>query len=168
MMAPAARAIMDGKTIMREGTTLGLLDKAFGRESSAISLSKPEAYAAVAVAAVAADGDISGEELQRTAIDLATLRAFRKHSLRDLGETLDKVAKLIKRRGPGPVLEATKTVLQREERESAFFVAVDLALADGVVEKHEREFLEELQRTLLVEEALALKIVEVVQIKNRV
>ncbi len=147
---------------------MGLFDKAFGKESSAISLSKPEAYAAVAVAAVAADGEISAEELQRTAIDLATLRAFRKHSLRDLGETLDKVAKLIKRRGPGPVLAATRTVLQQEERESAFFVAADLILADGVVEKEEKEFLEELQQTLLVGEAMALKIVEVVQIKNRV
>ncbi len=146
---------------------MGLFDKAFGKESGAVTLNKQEAYAAVAVAAVAADGDVSAEEIQRTAIDLATLRAFRKYTMRDLGSTLETVAKLIKRRGPGPVLEAAKGVLQQGERESAFFVASDLILADGVVEKEEKEFLEELQRTLQVDDATALKIVEVVSIKNR-
>ncbi len=54
---------------------------------------------------------------------------------------------MIKKRGTGPVLQAAKTALTREELESAFFVAVDLVLADGIVEEDEKRFLEELQKT---------------------
>ncbi|MBI4312100.1 MAG: Tellurite resistance protein TerB [Chloroflexi bacterium] len=145
---------------------MGLFDKVLGK-GDAVSLSKPEGMAAIAIAAVAADGDISNEEVNRVAIDLATLKAFRSYDMREMGNTLNKVAGLIKRRGPAPVLAAANSILRKEEKESAFFVAADLVVADGVVEEKEREFLEELQKTLQVEDETALKIVEVVSIKNR-
>jgi len=146
---------------------MGIFDKVLGKESGSVSLNKAEAFAAVGVAAVAADGEISQEELQRTVIDLATLRTFRKHDLRDLGNTLNKVAGLIKKRGIGPVLQAAKETLTAEEMQSAFFVAADLVLADGIVEETEKKFLEDLQATLQIDDDTALKIVEVVTIKNR-
>ena len=145
---------------------MGLFDKVLGK-GDAISLNKLESLAAVAVAAIAADGKISSEEINRVAIDLATLNAFRNRDLRDLGSTLNKVAGLIKRRGPGPVLASANSVLRKEEKESAFFVAVDLVMTDGTVEDSERQFLEELQKTLQVDDDVALKIAEVVAIKNR-
>ncbi|MBF8266701.1 MAG: putative tellurite resistance protein TerB [Dehalococcoidia bacterium] len=146
---------------------MGLFDKVLGKESGAVSLTKTEGFAAIAVAAVAADGEISQEEIQRSVIDLATLRAFRGHDMREMGNTLNKVAGLIKRRGPGPVLQAAKGVLGQEEAQAAFFVAADLALADGVAEDKERKFLEEIKGILQVDDATAMKIVEVVIIKNR-
>lgn len=146
---------------------MGLLDKVFGKESGAIKLSEPEAFAAVAVAAIASDGNISPEEIQRTVTDLSTIQLFRSYDLRDLANTLNKVAGLLRRRGPAPVIEAVKAALGQEHLETAFFVAADLVLADGVVEAEEKKFLEELQRTLQIDEATALKIVDVVLIKNR-
>jgi len=145
---------------------VGLFDKVLGK-GDAVTLNKPEGLAAVAVAAVAADGDISSEEINRVAIDLATLRAFRNQDMRELGNTLNKVAGLIKRRGPGPVLAAANSVLRAEEKQSAFFIAADLVVSDGTVEDQEKQFLEELQKTLGVDDDTALKIVEVVSIKNR-
>ena len=65
------------------------------------------------------------------------------------------------------MIEAAKAALDRGHVETAFFIAADLVLADGVVEPEEKKFLEELQRTLQIDEATALKIVEVVLIKNR-
>jgi len=49
---------------------------------------------------------------------------------------------------------------------AAFFVAVDLVLADGVVKEAEKKSMEELQRTLELDDATVTKIVEVVLIKN--
>lgn len=146
---------------------MGLFDKAFGKDSGTVSLSKSEAFAAIGVAAVAADGDISQEEINRTVIDLATLKSFRKHDMRDMANTLNKVAGLIKKRGIAPVLQTAKAVLSKEELQSAFFVAADLVLADGIVEPEEKKFMEDLQNTLQIDEAIALKIVEVVVIKNQ-
>lgn len=145
---------------------MGLFDKVFGKETGAVSLSKQEAYGAIGVAAVAADGDISPEEIQRVAIDLATLRAFHKSDIKDLANVLNKVSGLIKKRGTGPVFEVIKTTLTKEEMQAAFFVAADLVLADGVVEQEEKDFLEDLQSTLQIDDATALKIVEVATIKN--
>ncbi len=146
---------------------MGLFDKVLGKESGAVSLTKAEGFAAVAVAAVASDGEVSEDEIQRSAIDMATLRVFRHHDLREMATTLNKVAGLIKRRGPAPVLQAAKSALDKEEVQAAFFIAADLALADGVVEEDERKFLEELKGILQVDDDTAMKIVEVAIIKNR-
>lgn len=146
---------------------MGLFDKVLGKEGGEIKLDKKEAFGAVAVAAVASDGEVSPEEVQRVAIDLMTLKAFRKADLRDLSNILNKVAGLIKKRGIGPVLLAAKASLSTDELGAAFFVAVDLVLADGLVEADEKKFLEELQRTIGMDDATATKIAEVVVIKNK-
>lgn len=146
---------------------MGLFDKVLGNKNETVTLNKPESMAAIAVVAVAADGEISDEEINRVVIDLVTLRTFRRYDMRDLSNTLNKVAGLVKRRGAGPVLTAANSVLRKEEKESAFFVAADLVLADGVVEPDEKKFLEELQNTLSIDDGTALKIVEVCSIKNK-
>ena len=67
----------------------------------------------------------------------------------------------------GPVMDAAKSALGKEQIDTAFFIAADLVLADGTVEPEEKKFLEDLQQTLGVSEETATKIVEVVVIKNR-
>lgn len=146
---------------------MGLFDKVLGKDSGAIKLSKQEAFAAVAIATVAADGNISQEEIHRTVTNLISINLFRKYDIRDLGNILNKMGALIGRRGPAPVMEAVKETLSPEMLETAFFVAADLALADGIVEPEEKKFLEELQQTLKIDEATALKIIDVALIKNR-
>lgn len=146
---------------------MGIFDKVLGKESGEIKLSKPEAFASVAVATIASDGNISSEELQRTVINLSTIQFFRKYDLKDLSNTLNKVAGILSRRGPAPLMEAVKATLNQEHLETAFFIAADLVLADGLVEAEEKKFLEELQHTLQINEATAMKIVDVALIKNR-
>lgn len=148
---------------------MGLFDKILGKEKTEgpLTLTKDEAFAAVAVAAIAADGTISEDEVNRTAMNLAAIPMFRSYDLRDMGGVLNKVAGLIKRRGAAGVLSAAKTALSKEQAEAAFFLATDLVLADGMVEREERQFLEDLTSVIGVDEPTALKIVEVVVIKNR-
>lgn len=148
---------------------MGLFDKVLDKDKGdgPITLNKNEAFAAVAVAAIASDGTISEEEVQRTAMNLAAMPAFRDHDLREMGATLNKVAGVLKKRGAGAVMPAAKLALSKEQCEQAFFLAADLLLTDGIVEKEERQFLEEARVALAVDEPMALKIVEVVVIKNR-
>jgi tellurite resistance protein len=146
---------------------MGLFDKVLGKEGGEIKLDKKEAFGAVAVAAVASDGDVSPEEVNRIIADLVTLKAFRRSDARDLSNVLNKVAGLIKKRGIGPVIQAAKAGLNQDELGAAFFVAVDLVLADGVVEENEKKFLEELQHTIGMDDATATRIAEVVVIKNK-
>ena len=137
------------------------------RDNGQIVLSTPEAYAAVAVAAIAADGNVTDDEANRTALNLATVAVFRRYELREMGDVLNRVALLIQRRGPAAVLKAAKETLSSAQAESAFFLAADLTLADGSFGSDEREFLEQLKNSLMVNDSTALKIVEVVVIKNR-
>jgi tellurite resistance protein len=146
-----------------------IFDRVLKREhgDGPIRLSTPEAFAAVAVAAIAADGNVSDDEANRTALNLATVSAFRGFELREMGDVLNRVAVLIQLRGPAYVLSAVKRTLTAAQAEGAFFLAADLTLADGTFESDEREFLEQLKNTLGVADSTALKIVEVVVIKNR-
>jgi hypothetical protein len=137
------------------------------RDDGPIILSTPEAYAAVAVAAIAADGNVTDDEANRTALNLATVSVFRTYELKEMGDVLNRVALLIQRRGPSTVLKAAKDTLSKAQAESAFFLAADLTLADSNFGTDEREFLEQLKNTLAVDDSTALKIVEVVVIKNR-
>ena len=52
-------------------------------------------------------------------------------------------------------------------RDTAFAVAADLVLADGVVAETEKKFLEDLQKAMGVADDVALKVTEVLVIKNR-
>ena len=153
---------------MREAA-VGLFDKVLGKDKGdgPVTLNKNEAFAAVAVAAIAADGTITQDEINRTAMNLAAVPLFRTYDLREMGGVLNKVAVTIKRRGAAAVMPAAKAALSKEQAEQAFFLAADLVLSDGTVEKEERTFLEDLRAALGVEEATSLKIVEVVVIKNR-
>ncbi len=146
---------------------MGKFDKVSGKDDGAIKLSKQEAFAAVSVATIASDGNISQKEIQRTVTNLTAIRFFRGYDLKDLNNTLHKVAALLRQHGTAPVMKAVEEVLNKELLETAFFIAADLALADGLV-KDEEELLEELQQTLKIDKAMATKIMEIAIVKNRV
>lgn len=137
------------------------------RDDGPIVLSTPEAFAAVAVGAIASDGNVSDDEANRTALNLASVAVFRDFELKEMGDILNRVAVLIQRRGASAVLKAARETLTSAQAEGAFFLAADLTLSDGTFGKDEREFLEQLKNTLAVQDSTALKIVEVVVIKNR-
>ncbi|HML25844.1 MAG TPA: hypothetical protein PKC27_04000 [Methanomethylovorans sp.] len=62
---------------------------------------------------------------------------------------------------------SSKEVLQADLRETAFAVAADLTLADGVLAKGEKAILTKIQESLEVPEDKAVTIIEVMLIKNR-
>lgn len=147
---------------------MGVFDKVLGKKDEGpLSLSQQEAFAAVCVLSVAADGVVEDDEIRRVVTNLAEKRLFRGTRINDLGNMLNNTAKLIQRRGAAPIMEAAKKSLPQDLRETAFALAADLVLSDGEVDKKEKDFLEEFQTALGLDEATAVKVVEVMIIKNR-
>ncbi|NJL89676.1 MAG: tellurite resistance TerB family protein [Coleofasciculaceae cyanobacterium SM2_1_6] len=147
---------------------MGLFDKVFGaKEVISDELSPAEAYAAIALGAIAADGYLSDEESHGVSFMLSRTQLFKNYSNDVLRRMFDKLLGILKRKGLGSLVDAAKKSLPYEMRESAFAVATDLIFADGMVTDDEQSFLNQLYEALEIKPEVALNIVQVMAIKNR-
>jgi len=135
--------------------------------SSSDAFSTPEAFLAIALATSAADGNIVEEEAKGIFSYLLQMRMFDGYSERQVVDLFKKLVKVLENEGVGGLVAIAKSSLPDELRETAFTCAVDIALADGVVEDSEKELLDELQQALEISDEIGAKIVEVMMIKNR-
>jgi hypothetical protein len=74
---------------------------------------------------------------------------------------------LLTEHGLPSILTGCAKVIPSDLRPTVFALATDLALADGRIGDREKSFIDELQAVLQIDEATAVKIVEVLLIKNR-
>ncbi|MEZ5672637.1 MAG: tellurite resistance TerB family protein [Thiotrichaceae bacterium] len=135
--------------------------------SSTDSFNKQEAFLAIALATSAADGNISESEAKGIFAYLLQMRMFDGYTERQMSDMFKKLINLLKNEGVGGLVEVAKNSLPAEYRETAFVCAVDIALADGVIEDGEKAMLEELQQVLGVSDEQGHKILDVMLIKNR-
>lgn len=147
---------------------MGLFDKIFGFDSSEnATLSKEEAFASIMLAVVAADGHISQEEAVGFNAVANRMKLFQGMDREQFGEMIDRIVGFLKKRGVDFLLEKAGKSLSDDLRPTAFAVAADLAFADGSVEEEEKEIMEKIQGILKIPDELAIKIIEVLAIKNR-
>lgn len=148
---------------------MGLFDKVFGKEalSEPKPLSQQEAFLAVALAASAADGHIAQSEIESIISYLQRMRMFEAITGTQMHNMFDKLIGILRRGGPNALINAAKDPLPDELRETAFACAVDITLADGVLEQDEKDLLSQLQVALDVPENIAITIIQVMIIKNR-
>jgi uncharacterized tellurite resistance protein B-like protein len=148
--------------------TMGLFDKVFGVQSKIQdTLSPAEAFAAIALAAIASDGYLSDEEAHSLSVSLSRMKLFRSYPEDVKRKLFDKLLGILRRDGPGALLNSAQESLPHDLRETAFAIATDLVLADGVVTEEEKDFLGQLHESLEIPHEIGLKIVEVMLIKNR-
>jgi tellurite resistance protein len=145
---------------------MGLFDKVFGGNQPP-KMTPQEAFVGVIMSAVAADGVITQEEGLSIITVLSRMKLFQDVNQNQLKSMLDRTVNTLKSQGPAPLIAAAKETLPADLRDTAFAVSADLVLADGVVEDREKKFLEELQKAMGVSDDVALKITEVLVIKNR-
>lgn len=145
---------------------MGLFDKVFGGNQPA-KLNAQEAFIGVTLTAVASDGSISQEEAQGVFTLLYRMKMFKGTNDSQMKAMFDRVISVMKKQGAGAIMAAATETLTPEMKETAFAVATDLILADGVVEDEEKKYLEDLQKALGVNDDLAVKVTEVMVIKNR-
>jgi tellurite resistance protein len=149
---------------------MGVFDKLFKVSESKtkeLNLTKEEAFVGIILSSVAVDEVIDKEELLVVSHTLGRMRAFRRFPPEQVVNMMNTFLQIIRREGVGNIVDAAKRCLNKDMRETAFALAVDIILADGVVEQKEKEFLEKLQEVLGLAPELAKKIVEVMIIKNK-
>lgn len=131
------------------------------------ALSPAEAFAAIALAATASDGFLSDEETLGISVTLSRMKLFRSYSNDVMTRMLDKLLSILRRRGIDALFNIAKECLPQDLRESAFAVATDLVLVEGIVTQEEQEFLNDLYQALGISRDVAIQIVQVMLIKNR-
>jgi hypothetical protein len=148
---------------------MGLFDSVFSEEQSdqQVDLKPEEAFAAIALVAIAADGYLSDQEGRDMTNVLSRMRLFQSYSSDVMHRMFDKLLSLLKLHGPSVLIDLARSRLPQELRETAFAIATDLVLSDGTVTSQEQAFLDDLYRILEIPGDTALQIVQVMTIKNR-
>ncbi|WP_008311860.1 tellurite resistance TerB family protein [Leptolyngbya sp. PCC 6406] len=148
---------------------MGLFDSVFNAEKgmTETQLTAAESFAAVALVAIAADGYLSDQESRDMSMMLSRMQLFRTYSNDLMHRMFDKLLAMLKREGPGELVNLAKACLPPELRPTAFAIATDLVLSDGTVTSQEQAFLDDLYRILEIPGDTALQIVQVMTIKNR-
>jgi tellurite resistance protein len=130
-------------------------------------MSPAEAFAAITLVSVGVDGYFSDEEVSTLISSLTRMHMFRSYSADVLRRMFDKLLGTAQREGFGSLLQTAIASLPHELGETVFAVATDLVLADGEVTREEENLLNSLYTALGISEATAIKIIDVMMIKNR-
>jgi tellurite resistance protein len=147
---------------------MGLFDKVFnGQSADSEKLNAAESFAAIALAAVASDGYLSDEEAQSIPFILSRMKLFQTYYDDMMRRLFDKLLGMLKREGVAALFLSAKDSLPESLTQTAFAVATDLVLADGVVTDEEKEFLDELYKALEIPEEVASNVIDVMLIKNK-
>jgi uncharacterized tellurite resistance protein B-like protein len=147
---------------------MGLFDKFLGGQSSEnVKLSPAEAFAGLVIATVGSDGHVSDEEVRAANAIFGRMRLFGPISSDQFSSMIDRLVGYLNKHGAEWLITKSTSALPDELRQTAFVTAVDLVFADGSVEAEEQALIERLQTTLRISDEMALKVVEVISIKNR-
>jgi tellurite resistance protein len=147
---------------------MGLFDKiSQTRQQTEVTLGPAEAFAAIALIAVAADGYINDSESQVLSMTLSRMQLFRSYPNDVMKKMLDRLLMLLQRQGVQALFNAALAMLPDELKETVFAVTTDIALADGEISQEEEQLLNDLYSALGLSEEMALKIIDVMLIKNK-
>jgi hypothetical protein len=151
---------------------MSVIDKALqelqGGRTEPPVLSVHDAIAAILIASVSVDGALGVDESSRIQHVMSTSRLFKTASGTEGASSVERAVSLLQEHGMESVLTACGEALPQELHATAFAIAVDLVLCDGRIETREKAYIDRLQTALDVDDGTALKIVEVMIIKNRV
>ena len=146
---------------------MSVIDRALQAQSVEVpALAVADAMVAILVASVAADGELKVEEAVRMSGILSATRAIQEAGQGSITGMAERAVALLIHHGLPAVLTACAKAIPVDLRPTAFALATDLVLADGRIGDREKGFIDELQAVLLIDDATALKIVDVMLIKN--
>jgi len=126
-----------------------------------------QAFAAVALAAVACDGELATLEARSLRQQLEYRQPFCELGDQAMGALLDNLLQLLRLHGWEALVVQAAPLLNAQQAETALAVAAALTQADHVESSAEVTFLHTLSDALAVEPERARVILEVVAILNR-
>lgn len=147
---------------------MGLFDKVFkSTASEETKLSQQESFAAIALAIAGADCCVSQAEWDGIVAYIRRLSIYDNFSSPAFDKLFDKLFTMLKKNGPAALVDAAKDGIGEDLKMTAFACAVDIALADGTLEDEEKVIISQLAEALEVPENMAVSIIEVMMIKNK-
>jgi len=130
---------------------MSLLNKVFGAYNGhRVGLSQTEAIAAIAVSAIAADGYLLDQETERVIVLLSEMEIFKGYSQKQITNLLDKLLNSLSEKGINNLVAIANNSLHPDYKETAFTLATDIILVDGVLSSKEQAFLTRLCQVLEV------------------
>ncbi|MDE5711999.1 MAG: tellurite resistance TerB family protein [Bacteroides sp.] len=146
---------------------MGLFDKIFQAAPEETKLTQQEAFAGIAIAMAGADGSIAESEWAGIVNYIRRLKLYDNFSGPAFDKLFDKLFKILRKDGAGALAKVSAEGLSDDLKLTAFACAVDIALADGVLEEEEKEIINQLAEALAIPEKAAISIIEVMIIKNK-
>ena len=129
--------------------------------------SAADAFAAIALAAIAADGELSAVEARALRQQLEFRQPFRRFSDQQMGELLDRVLAQLRGSSCEALLKQATQLLSVEQRETALAVAAHLIHADHIETQSELSFLAQLQEAFGLDASRSASILEVISLLHR-
>lgn len=147
---------------------MNLLDTILGKENQAPEvLTSTEAFAAIALVAITSDAVLSAQQVRNISSVLLRLKLFNSYTEDLINKLLEKNLSILRRDGFNALFNAAKESLSPELREAAFAVAADLVMTESIVTEEEKNFLNDLYQALDIPRDTAVKILQVLMIKNQ-
>lgn len=130
-------------------------------------MDRKEAFAAVALAAVACDGTLGRDEAHALRLQLEFRSLYSASSEADMGDLFDLLLRRLREHGVDGLVNEALPVLTELQKESALAVAAQLVHADRKVMPAEAEFLQKLADQLDLADGQAKAIVRAIEALNR-
>ena len=130
-------------------------------------MTSAEAFAAVALAAVACDGTLGRDEAHALRLQLENRSLYVGCSEAEMGELFDRLLTLLREHGVSGLIDSAVPALDQRQQESALAVAAHLVHADRKVTAEESEFLQRLAVELKLPSGEAQMIIRSIEALNR-
>ena len=132
-----------------------------------VPMTSAEAFAAVALAAVACDGSLGRDEVHALRRQLEYRSLYRNRSEAAMGDLFDTLLHDLRDRGVMGLVDAALPLLSSSQRQSALAVASHLVHADRTVTSEESSFLDALVTRVDLPSGEAAAIVSAIEALNR-
>ncbi|MBA4733062.1 MAG: hypothetical protein EVB06_00730 [Synechococcus sp. MED-G133] len=130
-------------------------------------MNSAEAFAAIALAAVACDGSLGRDEAHALRTQLEYRSWYSSSTEADMGDLFDRLLHNLRDQGVGGLIEQALPVLSSSQQQSALAVAAHLTHADRNVTEEESAFLLDLSQRMALPEGEAASILVAIEALNR-
>jgi len=130
-------------------------------------MTTPEAFAAIALAAVACDGKLGRDEAHALRCQLEYRSLYNDSSEAAMGDLFDRLLLLLREQGVQALITTALPQLNPTQQQSALAVAAHLVHADRKITAEETNLLDQLTRQMTLPDNEARMVVEAIKALNR-
>ncbi len=134
---------------------------------STFPMTPAEAFAALALVAVACDGSLERQEAHALREQLEARTPFRNLSEATMGAMFDQLLDLLRRDGWQGLLSQALPALTLEQQETGLAIAAHLVQCDRLVQSEELAMLETMAAQMALPEERSKQILDVIRVLNR-